>query len=161
MIQSTQFPWTLTINKVTCKEQEEKQVIYNGSPIGQISWHASSTLHRSSDANQPKTWLELSQTCSWFAFPEHCRAAGTLWWTQPTLSKRVSANTVFIENRRKIWKKLSKWRKANPALSQPSLITNWTLIGNYLKSSVAIAKTKERLHWSLGLKTSFTTCLQG
>lgn len=77
--QSMQFPWALTINKVTCKEQEEKQVIYNGSPIGQISWHASGTLHCSSDANQPQTWLQLSQTCSWFVFPEHCRAAGTLW----------------------------------------------------------------------------------
>lgn len=53
MIQSTQFLGALTINKVTCKEHEEKQVIYNGSPIGQISWHASGTLHCSSDANQP------------------------------------------------------------------------------------------------------------
>lgn len=53
VIESTQFLQALTINKVTCKEHKEKQVIYNGSPTGQMSWHASGTLHCSSDANQP------------------------------------------------------------------------------------------------------------
>lgn len=77
MTQSTQFLQALTINKVTGKEHEEKQAIYNGSPPGQISWHALGALHCSSDANQPQTWFELNQTHSWFALLEHCKAAGT------------------------------------------------------------------------------------
>lgn len=53
--------------------------------------------------------------------------------------------------------------KSKPgALSQPSLITNWTLVRQLLtKLSVTIIITKERLHCSLGLKTSFTMFLQG
>lgn len=52
-MQSTQFPEALVKNKVTCIEHGEKQVIYNGSATGLISWHASGTLRCSGDAKQP------------------------------------------------------------------------------------------------------------